>query len=370
MSPLVRQRGATVFVPVAVLLCASFFLLATATARADYEPVGSGATKITFAKSFLAACRINGVKLSAVAPAELSGGVLTVPAVGGRFDPVAAKGTVEGEGALVLTAGGRRIPIKALKLRTTQRHSPFTAKVGGSQLKLATASKITVRRAGFDDRVQVAGLAVGPTLAVRLGKKLALRQVFRAGMPLGVAVTTATPATIGVLEQGFATLTLDPGLVAKLESLFVAVNPIFPAEHQGSVFSLPIFGGAISPSADAGRLETLGSVEFLQLGGGQVFWREPWLEFESRALNAEIDAEPSPPYSGKTGRLGVAPLSSLGVPVVDSESRSVSAGFTLALEASMAQTFEEAFAKPLGKSSVFTPGEPLGSISFMATGQQ
>jgi hypothetical protein len=350
-----------------VLCLAAFFY--TSSARADYDPIGSGQTKITLDKTFLKGLESNGVKLSAVAPAKLAGGVLTVPAVGGKFDPVAAMGTVEGEGSLVLSAGGRKVPIKSLKLRTTSKHAPFTAKVGGSQLKIATAKSVTVGRSGFSDTTSVAGLALSRTLATRLGKKLALRSFFKAGLPLGRAKTVAVPATTSILEKGVATLTLDPGLVAKLSSLFVAVNPIFPAEHQGAVFTLPIFGGQVSPDATKGRLETLGKLEFLQLGGGQVFWGEPWLEFESGVLDAELDLEPSPPYAGRSGRATVANAAPIGTSNVDISARTISSGFTLYLSSTQAEAFEEAFARPQGREGIFAPGEILGAASFTASGQ-
>src|SRR6202012_1604272 len=126
------------------------------------------------------------------------------------FDPVAAKGTVEGEGSLVLSAGARKVPLKDLRLRTTQKHSPFTAKVGGSQLKIATAKKIAVGRSGFSDTVSVTGLALSQALATRLGKKLDLRSYFKAGLAFGNSSTVAIPRTVTILEKGAASLTLDP----------------------------------------------------------------------------------------------------------------------------------------------------------------
>lgn len=356
----------------AALLVAALCALGTAvlasSARADYDPVGSGQIKVILEKGLLRELRAEGVTLSAVAPARLSGGVLAVPAVGGKFDPVAANGTVEGEGSLVLSAGTRKVPIKDLKLRTTQKHSPLTAKVGGSQLKIATATKVAVGRSGFSDTVSVAGLALSQTLATRLGKKLDLRSFFKAGLPLGKASIVAVPRTVTILEEGAATLTLDPGLVAKLQSLFVAVNPIFPAEHQGPVFILPIFGGDLATAAPDGRLETLGTIEFLQLGGGQVFWREPWLDLEANVLNGEVDVEPSPPYAGKAGRLTIGP-ETVGAYSAEPKARTVSGSFTLTLDPAMAQTFEETFAKPQGKQGVFAAGEALGTFVFDARGQ-
>jgi hypothetical protein len=351
-----------------VSICSLVAFVFASSARADYDPIGSGQTRLTLGKDFLRGLKANGVKLSAVAPAHLSGAVVTMPAVGGKFDPVAAAGTVESEGSLILSAGGRQVPIKALKLRTTQRHSPFIAKVGGSQLKIATATKVTVGRSGFSDTVSVTGLALSQTLATRLGKKLDLRSFFKAGQPLGNGSSVAIPSTTKILEKGAATLTLDPGLAAKLQSLFVAVNPIFPAEHQGPVFTLPIFGGDLAIAGPGGRLETLGELEFLQLGGGQVFWREPWVDLDASALNGEVDVEPSPPYTGKAGRLTIGP-GSVTAYGAEPKARTVSGALALALDPTMARTFDETFARPQGKQSVFVAGEPLGTLSFPAQGQ-
>jgi hypothetical protein len=358
-SPRVRLAA-----PVA-LLC---LLVSSATAHADYDPLGSGATKLTFDKSFLALLKQNGVKLSAAAPAKFKGKSITFPVVGGKFDPTAAKGTVEHEGALVFKSAGGTIPVKALQLKTTQQHSPLSAKVGGSQLKLATAKSLKVVREGFGNKVSVSKLAISAKLATRLGKKLKLKGIFKAGQALGVTATKANPETIALLGQGKAELNLDPGILAKLNSLFVAVNPIFPAEHPGA-FTLPIFGGTIALDGSQGTLETQGALEFLQLGGGQVFWREPWLDLTGKAFNSEADAEPSPPYSGKVGRVTVSGLSFGSPAVANAKARTVSAAGTLTLDAATASTFNEVFAKPQGKSNVFAGGEALGSISFVAQGQ-
>jgi len=363
MSP--RSLRGAMLLPGALCLVALFF---TSMARADYDPVGGGRIKITLDKGFLRGSRAEGVRLSAIAPAKLSGGVLTVPAVAGKFDPVAAMGTVEGEGGLMLAAGGRRVPVRALRLRTTQKTSPFTAKVGGSQLKIATVKKITVGRSGFSDTVSVSGLALSRTLATRLGKKLDLRSFFEPGLALGSSSTVAIPQTVTILEKGAATLTLDPGLVSKLSSLFVAVNPIFPAEHQGPVFTLPIFGGDLATAGPGGRLETQGALEFLQLGGGQVFWREPWLDLEAKVLDGEVDVEPSPPFGGQVGRVTLGPETPTAY-ASSAGPRTISGAFSLTLDPAMAQTFNETFAAPQGKAGVFAAGEALGTLSFTAQGQ-
>jgi hypothetical protein len=343
-------------------------LACTSSARASYDPVGSGETKITFDKSFLRALAENGVRITAVSPAKFASGVFTAPATGGKFDPVAEAGTVETEGSLVLAAGKRRIPIKSFKLRTTAKNTPFTAKVGGSQLKVATAKSLAVGRSGFLSTTSVAGLSLSKTLASRLGKKLALKNLFKPGLPLGRASTVAAPETVTVLERGKVTFSLDPALVAKLSSLFVAVNPIFPAEHQASIFTLPIFGGDLAPAGAGGRLGLSGAIEFLQLGGGQVFWREPLADLDASALSAEVEEEPSPPFAGK---VGILPLGQVAIAAyaADAGSSTISGSFGVAMDPAMAQTFNEMFATPQGKSGIFVAGESLGTVSFAAQGQ-
>jgi hypothetical protein len=355
----------------AAVLALTCLLASGSLARADYDPLGSGTTRLTLDKSFLALLKQNGVKLSAVAPARLSGATVTFPVAGGEFDPLSAKGTVEHEGALLFKAGARKLPLKALQLKTTQRRSPFSVKVGGGQLKLAQAKGMAVSRQGFGEQVKVSSISLSAKVAGRLGKKLHLRDAFTEGQPLGSTVTKAQPVTIALLGRGRAELTLDPGIAAKLASLFVAVNPIFPAEHPGPAFTLPIFGGAIAPDGSLGTLETQGALEFLQLGGGQVFWAEDWLDLGARTAAPEVNVQPSPPFAGKVGRVAVAELGLTGAAVsADPKARTVTvAGVFLTLQAATAQTFNEVFTKQTGKDGVFAAGEALGSMSFVAQGQ-
>ncbi len=366
MRPGAKRKAASL----ACICALAGLLLVAPLAQAAYDPLGSGSTKLTLDKSFLALLKANGVKLSAAAPAKFGGNAVSFPVTAGKFDPTSAKGTLEHEGALVFKAGKRSIPIKALQLKTTQKRSPLSAKVGGSQLKLAQAKSLAVSRQGFGSGVKVSSLTLSSKLATRLGKKLRLKQVFKEGQALGKTQSTANPETVVVLGKNKAELALAPVLAAKLASLFVAVNPVYPAERPGpGQFTLPLFGGTIAPNASLGTIETSGSLEFLQLGGGQLFWGEAGLELATRALTAEVEARPSPPYGGKLGRIGVAKLGP-GLVASDAKARTVSlSGAPLALDAATAQTFNELFAKPQGKDGVFVAGEALGVVSFMAQGQ-
>lgn len=352
------------------LLGLAVLLSAAPGARAGYDPVASGTTKLTLDAHFLALMKANGVKLTAVAPAKLSGRTVSFPVTGGKLDPGSGKGTIEHDGVLRFASRSGSIPLKALQLKTTRRQAPFSAKAGGGQLKIGSTGDLSVARQGFGEKIGVGRLALSPKLATRLAKKLNLRGVIEAGLPFASARTVALPAAVTVLARGDVSLTLDPAFAAKLSSLFVAVNPIFPAEHPGP-FTLSIAGGRVAPDLASGRLETEGGVEFLQLGGGQVTWGDGWLDFDAGALQAEADSEPSPPYAGKVGRVEVASLSLTGSTVAgDPGRRTIEMdGGSLTMDGAMAATFNELFAKPQGRSGVFVSGEPVASVSFGARGQ-
>jgi hypothetical protein len=362
-----RRAGGLRFVLLPVLL-SLLAALPGQVARADYNPLAAGTTKIMLDKRFLALLHQNGVELSAAASARLTGGTVVFPVSGGKLDPANGKGTVEHTGTLLLRSSGRRLPLRALVLKTTRRHSPFSAKVGGSQLKLAQAGKLSVTRRGFGSRIEVRALELSQKAATRLGKKLRLRGVFEAGQPLGSSVTGVNPSTVAVRQEGKVALDLDPAFNAKLQSLFVALNPIFPSEHPGA-FTFPIFDGALATDASAGRLGTLGALEFLQLGGGQVFWREPNLDFSGQALTAEVEVHPSPPYAGKVGSVQVAALGPAVVSAVPKALTISCTGIGLPLSAAMAATFNEVFARSQGKGDVFLAGESVGTLNFTARGK-
>jgi hypothetical protein len=337
-------------------------------ARADYDPIGSGVTRFRFDPSFLSLLKREGIVVSALAPARMQAGVAVFPVAGGKFDPVRVRGTVQHEGGLRLEGPGRKILFRALLLKTAARRSPWSVKLGGSQLKLAGEAQVAVSRQGFGERVRASALSLSAKAATRLAKKLGLRGVIKAGQPLGVSSTLTQPRTVTLLQAGKAELNLDPGFEAKLKSLFVAVNPIFPAEHPGP-FTFPVFGGQLAPNGSEGTVVTRGSMEFLQLGGGQVFWAESSIDLALRAVSPEVDVEPAPPYSGKIGPVAVASLAVAPFYADPESHRIMFSNATLSLSAASADTFNEVFAKSQEREGVFIAGEPMGSLALRAEGQ-
>jgi hypothetical protein len=336
------------------------------SAQARFDPIAGGQTKLTFAKPFVALLEANRVKVKATGGAAYKAGVATFPVSGGKLEPADVVGSVEHEGVLVFSAGGHSLPLKSLVLKTTRKSSPLSAKFGGGQLKLASSSKLSSTRSGFGVASKVTQIKLSAKAAIRLDKKLGLKGVFAEGQLLGSSTTDAQPETVTVKEGGRAELTLAPEFAAKLSALFVAVNPIFPAEHLGAPFTLRVTDGQIAPDASSGTLETAGSLELIQQYGGQAFFRELAPELGLGSTRSEYQFIPSPTAPGPTV---TGPLLGLGAGAVASEpkARTISlAGASLPLTDATAQSLNETFAKPQGKTNVFQTGEALGTISFTA----
>jgi hypothetical protein len=354
---------------VVTLLLALFVpsLITAPLASAGYDPIASGQTKLTLAKSFTTLIETHGVRLRGVGGVTVKGSAVSFPVSGGKVEPVEAKGVVEHLGSLVFQVAGHSLPLKALQLKSTRRTAPYAAKLGGGQLKLATTKALKSERAGFGSRFRAPGLLLTANAATRLDKKLGLPDVFAPGQPLGTATTTADPASVGIAPAGKAELQLDPAFAAKLQGLFLAVNPIAPAEHPGA-FTFPIGGGtlALGPGVSASGLKTGGALELIQVGGGQFFARELELNLSDSVADGESQlilaaSGPGPDQGGAIFGLGVGSFST------EPTDRSLSAvGLPLTLGPGTAQDFNEAFCKPIGKPDAFDAGETLGSIAFTA----
>jgi hypothetical protein len=280
-------------------------------------------------------------------------------------DPVLGLGTVDHSGAIVFAQGSRRLPLRDLTFKT--KRAPLFAKVGGSQLKLATASKVDDRRTGFGTEFTASGLNLTSKFVSRLSKKLRLRDVFRPGQLIGRIESTTQPSTLHLREEGRLQLAIDPAFKQKLDNLFVSVNPIAPAElAPGPVLSLPIgLESTLAPDASSGTLKLGGSAELLQLGSAQVFWREFWLQPEAGSLLAESEVLPSPPHPGRQLQ---APLLVFGdspaAVVSDPSAHTIEVnGLGVTLTGSTAASLNDAFA---GGAGVFGAGEGVGVVSFRA----
>jgi hypothetical protein len=335
-------------------------------AGAAYDPIGGGTTKLTLDKGFLSFLKKQGVILTAKAPAKRQGKAIVLPVSGGKEDPTTGKGEVSHEGTIVFGKANRKVPLRAIELKA--KKTPLFAKVGGSQLKLVSAKTITSTREGFGQGFKATGLQLTAKVATRLNKKLRTGKAFSEGLAIGTLKSKTQPQRVAILDQGQGTIVPDPQILAKFKSLFVSLNPIAPAElAPGPLLKFPIaLGGQISPDATEGSLRLGGAIELLQLGAGQVFHSEYWLDLGAKSTSAEVDIEPTPAFPGKLGRLGAFDLG-IGAVASEPKARTITlSGAPLTLTAATAQSFNEAFAE--GKA-VFGAGEAFGVVGFGAVGQ-
>lgn len=336
------------------------------TANATYDPLGSGTTKLTLDKRFTAFLARDGVKLKTNG-AVRTGKAVTLEIVGGNFDPTLGKGEIDNEGSLIFENSRKRVPLRDLVVKT--KHSPLIAKVGGSQLKVASSARLSSRRAGFGSDFEARQLKLTGKVATRLNKKLRPSVPFVEGQPLGTLRSQPQPQLVTILATNKATYAPDSDFFAKLHAHFVSVNPIAPAElAPGPLFYLPVIpGGQIAPDGSSGTLRTGGSLELLQLGGGQIFWHEFWIGLDTKVALAEVNVQPSPPYPGKLGQLPVLDTGLTATISPDPANRTISlSGLQLTVNAATAKTLNEAFAE--GKED-FKAGEVAGTLSFTAQGQ-
>ncbi|HEY5708514.1 MAG TPA: hypothetical protein VIS51_03895 [Solirubrobacterales bacterium] len=334
-------------------------------AQATYDPIGSGSTKLTLDKSFLFFLKSNGITLSAKAGAKRKGSSITLPVTSGNLDPTIGLGEIGQEGTIAFGGKRGKVPLRNVTVKTKQ--ATLIAKVGGGQLKVATSAKRSSARSGFGTRYSAGQLRLTAKVATRLNKKLRPRVPFMKGQVIGTLSSNAQPRLVTILPQGRATLVFDPAFAAKMDSHFVSLNPIFPAEHVGPTFTFPIIAGSqLAPEGSEGTLRTGGSVEMLQLHAGQVFWTELWLDMATRVDSAEVEILPTPAFPGKLGRIGVLGLGAASV-ASDPKARTISVqGAPLTLQAQAASQLNEAFAQGKGD---FSAGETVGALSFLAVGQ-
>jgi len=342
--------------------------LLVAAASASYDPLASGRAVIALAPSFRAQLREEGIRLSGREGVKVKGQqTVVLPVGGGEADPLISKGSFELGGELVLSSARKHLSFKFVTVNT--KPSPLYAKVGGGQQKVARSGQAKFSRHGFSYVFEAKGLRLSKKTATRLGKRLKAHGL-EAGQLLGSLKVTAQPETVAVLPEGRATLTLDPAFAAKLSSLFVSRNPIFPAEHQGDTFTFPIAPeGQLAPDASSGTLRTAGAMELLQLGAGQLFWQELWIQPAAARVLGEAELDPSPPYPGKQPEAGIFSMGP-GHAASDPGARTITVtGAPLTLTPITAQNLNEGFSRPQDQGDLFAPGEAAGSVSFTAQGQ-
>ena len=90
------------------------------------------------------------------------------------------------------------------------------------------------------------------------------------------------------------------------------------------------------------------------------YFRNPHYH-QASDVPANVDFEPSrPPYSGPLATFPASPIQ------FNPETGEASASFPMALAPQMASLLNETIGATRGKPSLFSAGEPLGTVSFTA----
>jgi hypothetical protein len=395
-------------VAIAVAMVASLALAQLASAAAN--PVATGAkTTITLNSGLFNKLKKAKVKVSAVAPATVSGKVITLPVKVGSLD-VAGVGELEHEGGIQLKAGKKKVKVTEFVLSTST--GSLNAKVGSKVLKFASVSGLSAARNGFGTNVTVSALKLTGKAATELNKKLGLKKpkkkkhkrhhkrasvskkkkkaagpVFKGNQVFGSSFSETQPKTIGITPTGDATLNIDLSSGLKLLEVNVKESVIPPAQEVSAlppVVNFPLTGGTISPDGKQGSVQT---------GGGLLLKQEPkafpgkenkvtlkniWLELTTGRATVEVVIESNvefPPGSGtfpanlgNFGRASIATLDMSGATITaDPATHTVKIENGKAfLEETTATVLNEVFGTFEGKKP-FKGGDPLGTFSFTAT---
>jgi hypothetical protein len=337
--------------------------LGQSVAAAASNPVSAGEVRIILAKRFSKLLADHHVRVLTRGGASRQGNSLVLPATGGQVEPAGGGGNVEADGSIVFARGRRQLPFRHLRFEA--KRTPLLAKVGGSQLKVATAGRIGSGRDGFGTVFTATGLRLTAKVTARLDKKLGLDGALHEDELIGRLKAKAQPATLHLL-QGQVGLIFDREFVGKLDARFVSLNPIAPAAlSPGPTLSFPIGAeSTLSPGASAGTLKLGGAVELLQLGNAQLFWREIWVQPALAAVLTESDLEPSPPLPGRQAQGPSLSLQADGTVVSDPVSRTINlTGKGVALTAATADTLNKTFCD---SEEVFKAGELVASLSIFA----
>jgi hypothetical protein len=385
---------------IAVLGAALLGLMAFAPfASAASDPVASGSTTVTLNSGFVKSLNNKGVKVLKVNPAKLKGTKATFPVTGGEMDPTTGVGNLTHSGGLKFKSGKKSATVKALVLNTAKKS--LTAKVAGKKMKFASVAGYTFTRNGFGVNISVKKLKLTGSAASQLNKKLGFKtkpKPFTGNKLIGSAKGEAQPSTVTILPGGNVDFAANATTLGKLVKVKVGVETLAPTTSTvPGLYSFPISGGTISPTATAGIVQTSGGLKLVQklqtspttaleteitLGSFFVDLSAKTISVEVVAIsNVESEPGKKPLNLGNIGRSSIADLTLTGATVTaDPATRTVTVlNAAATLQPVSAEVldgfvkFYEGFEKAGGLPKVspehIQSGDPLGTFSFTAQTQ-
>jgi hypothetical protein len=343
-----------------VVVAALIALLAFApVASATPDPVASGSTVVTLNNGWTKYLKTFGIKIQKISPAKLKGQKATFTVTGGEMDPTNGLGTLNLGGGLKFKAGKKSTTVKSLVLSSAT--NTLTAKVGGKKVKLAKTSGLTFTRNGFGVNVTLKKLKLNSAGANQLNKKLGFAKgkpkPFLANKLIGKSASEIQPSTVAVLPTNNLVYTGDTTLLGKLKNVKAEVELISPTTAAANVFTSPLTGGTISPTATAGTVMSSGGLKLVQhlpisateAIDTKITLGAMYLDLAAKTVTVEVVAESnaeSPAGSGKKplnlgnlGRSSIADLTVTGV-TADPTARTVSVNSSAVLQPISAEVLQ------------------------------
>jgi hypothetical protein len=313
--------------------------------------------------------------------------------------------------------GGKTVKVASLAGTSTARLG-FGASVSAKKVKLTSAganalnSKLTP--APTKTKVKKNGKTIVKTVKVK--------PFFKANMVLGASITEVEPETVNVLPTGTMTFTGDPTLLTKLGDVETKLVVIPPTTAAANVFTSPLSGGTISPLGTSGTVNSSGGLVLTQVLPTsattaittKITLGSIGVDLSAKTASVEVIGESNAESEGKkplnVGNLGRSSIADLTIASVtpNPATRTVAVNASGTIQAVAAEVIE-GFVKVYqgyyaqvaaltlkteieeGKKPVMTEaeiiaagakaaeakvandhikaGEPLGSFSFLATGE-
>lgn len=300
------------------------------------------------------------VRLSALKPASAKGRTLTLPGTEGSLEPRYGSGYLYLGGGFKWRAGNGVATVRRLILNIEKR--VLTGVVNGTTLELAVLAPQQLTLTGFDFVDAVKTMKLTGRAAKTLNRRLGLNGVFVAGRSLGTATATGRFQEIQT-TGGEITLTVDNPFREKLQSV--------AADVRSPTVSSTIENGRLTSGLSGFVVAGEPGLTFVQSDASEH--GEPF-ERTIRFLNTQVSLEshqvygaanvgfepPRLPYSGPLATIPASPVQ------FNPETGEAGASFPMALDAAMAGLLNETIGAKKGKPALFSAGEPLGTVSFIA----
>lgn len=341
-----------------VLVLLALALVPSAGAQA--QSLENGSAQLQLGAGLAKKLKQEGVRLTALRPAQAKGRSVTLPVTEGSLDPRYGSGYLYLGGGFKWRAGKKTATLRRL-LFNPEKHL-LTAAVSGSTIKLADLAPQQPTLTNFDFTDAVKSMKLTGRAAATLNRKLGLHQVFKAGRSLG-AVTASGRFEYLQVSGGDVTLTIDNAFREKLQSVEADVRTptLTAAIEMGRITSgLSGFVTAGEPGLVIFQHDTS---PFGEQFDRAIGFLDTGVSLESHAVSgtANVNFEPPRvPYSDSIATIPSSPIQ------FNAETGEASGAFPTALAPQMASLLNETIGAARAKPSFFSAGETLGTVSFAA----